>query len=447
MKKKVKISGWGNYPVIEADVKVAGRSADALVSLRGFESLIVRGLGRSYGDSSLNTSILSTLGLNRFLSFDNERGIVECESGTSLKELLDIFVPRGWFPAVTPGTKFVTVGGAIASDVHGKNHHKEGTFTDHLLSLVIMLPNGDVMTCSKSENADFFRAVCGGMGLLGIILAATFKLKKIESSYVRTLTRRAKDLDAIMDLFEEYERFTYSVAWIDCLARGRSLGRSVLMMGEHASVGEVKDHKIIDPLFSSRPATKIKKVPFNFPNFVLNKFTVKSFNYLYYRRYAEGPCEGLADYNAFFYPLDAISHWNRIYGSRGFTQYQFVLPKEASLRGLRRILKAISECGEGSFLAVLKLFGKDNGNLLSFPMEGYTLALDFPITSGLFTFLNELDRIVLDYGGRLYLSKDVRMGKEMFMNSYPYAEKFVQLKRSLDNTNKMQSLQSKRLGI
>jgi decaprenylphospho-beta-D-ribofuranose 2-oxidase len=447
MKKKVKVSGWGNYPVIEADVRVAGRSADARACLHASESLIARGRGRSYGDSSLNDRILSTLGLNRLLSFDRERGIVECEAGTSLEELLDIFVPRGWFPAVTPGTKFVTVGGAIASDVHGKNHHKEGTFTDHLLSFVIMLPTGEVMTCSKTENADVFRAVCGGMGLLGIILSATLKLKKIESSYVRTLTRRAKDLDAIMDLFEEYERFTYSVAWIDCLARGRSIGRSVLLMGEHASAEEVKDRRIAStPLFLPH-APKWKTVPFNFPNFILNKFTVKSFNSLYYRRYAEGPREGLADYDAFFYPLDAVYHWNRIYGSRGFTQYQCVLPKAASREGLHRILRAIGEWGQGSFLAVLKLFGRENGNLLSFPMEGYTLALDFPIVSGLFPFLNELDRVVLDCGGRLYLSKDVRMGEDVFLRGYPHAEKFIRCKHGIDRDNRLQSLQSKRLGI
>jgi decaprenylphospho-beta-D-ribofuranose 2-oxidase len=447
MKKRVKVSGWGNYPVIEAEIKVAGRSTDARACLLAFEPLIARGMGRSYGDSSLNKRILSTLRLNRLLSFDRERGIVECEAGASVEELLDIFVPRGWFPAVTPGTKFVTVGGAIASDVHGKNHHKEGTFTDHLLSFVIMLPTGEVMKCSKTENADVFRAVCGGMGLVGIILSAAFKLKKIESSYVRTLTRKAKDLDAIMDLFEEYERFTYSAAWIDCLARGKRLGRSVIMLGEHASADDVKDRGISGDRLFSRPASKIKTVPCNFPNFVLNKFTAKGFNSLYYRKYAEGAREGLVDYNSFFYPLDAVYHWNRIYGPRGFTQYQFVLPKEASRQGLHRILGEISEWGRGSFLAVLKLFGRDNGNLLSFPMEGYTLALDFPISPGLFGFLDELDRVVLDYGGRLYLSKDARMGGDMFLRSYPYAEEFIRYKHSVDRDNRLQSLQSKRLGI
>jgi decaprenylphospho-beta-D-ribofuranose 2-oxidase len=446
MRKSVKVSGWGNYPLIEADVRVIRRSSETLACIRAFGSCIARGLGRSYGDSSLNSHIISTLGLNRILSFDEEQGIVACEAGMSLKELLDIIIPRGWFLPVTPGTKFVTVGGAIASDVHGKNHHKEGTFSDHVLSFDMMLPEGDILTCSASDNADVFRAVCGGMGLLGIIVSATFTLKKIESSYIRTQTKRVKNLDTIMDLFEEFERFTYSVAWIDCLSKGRSLGRSVLMLGEHATAADVSDWKISVNPFSPRAAKKMT-VPFNLPNGALNKLTVKVFNSLYYRSHAANPREALVHYDTFFYPLDTIYHWNRIYGSRGFTQYQFVLPKIASREGLNKILTAISELGMGSFLAVLKLFGKNNDNLLSFPLEGYTLALDFPITPGLFDFLNELDRVVLDYGGRLYLSKDVRMRKDMFVRSYPHMGKFLDLKQKIDKGNRMQSLQSKRLGV
>ena len=445
-KEDMKVSGWGNYPAIEADVKVARRKGEAPNCMRALESLIARGLGRSYGDSSLNSHIISTLGLNRLLFFDDTQGIVTCEAGVSLKELIDIFLPRGWFLAVTPGTKFVTVGGAIAADIHGKNHHREGTFTEHVLSFDMLLPTGDSVTCSRSENADMFKSVCGGMGLLGIILTATFRLKKIETSCIKSRTQRAKNLDTIMDLFEEHEQSTYSVAWIDCLAKGRNLGRSILMLGEHATAKDLGEWKMSGNSLAVKDRKKIS-VPFNLPNFALNNLTVKSFNCLYYRRHASGPREALVDYDAFFYPLDALYQWNRIYGSRGFTQYQCVLPKASSRQGLHKILTAIGERGLGSFLAVLKLFGRGNDNLISFPMEGYTLALDFPITPGLFDFLNELDRVVLEHGGRLYLAKDVRMGKDMFMSSYPNAGKFVQFKHSIDKDNRLQSLQSKRLGV
>ena len=442
----MKVSGWGNFPVIDADIRVLRNFRDAKACMLGGRSLIARGLGRSYGDSSLNSHIISILGLNRMLSFEEREGIVSCEAGVSLEELLEVFVPRGWFLPVTPGTKFVTVGGAISSDVHGKNHHKDGTFSSHVISFDLMLPNGDVITCSPTRNADFFRAACGGMGLLGFILRATIQLRKIETSYIRTRIHKAKSLNVIMDLFEQNRGFTYSVAWIDCLAKGENLGRSILLMGEHAPVEMVKDLKIYgDPLFSK--SSKKMSVRFNFPNFLLNNLTVKGFNCLYYGKNFKDTDEAIIDYDAFFYPLDAINHWNRIYGSRGFTQYQCVLPKDASRQGLRKILTAISNRGLGSFLAVLKLFGKGNDSLLSFPMEGYTLALDFPIKKGLFDFLTELDGIVLDYGGRLFLAKDVRMKKDMFMKGYTHAEEFIQFKHNIDKENRLQSLQSQRLGI
>ncbi len=442
----MKISGWGNYPRIEAEII----SIDSVKKLKGYlkdsESLIPRGLGRSYGDSSLNTDVISTLKLNRILAFEEKEGIVRGESGVSFKEILDIFVPRGWFLPVTPGTKFVTVGGAIASDVHGKNHHKEGTFSDHLISMDIMLPDGEIVTCSKTSNSDIFKATCGGMGLTGVILNATFKLKKIESAYIKQKTIKAKDLEEIMDLFEKHNDSTYSVAWIDCLGKSKGLCRGILMLGEHATLEDIKNLDISkNPLILKEK--KRLNIPFSFPNFALNKLVVRGYNFLYYSKYPDGVHESIVDYDAFFCHLDSIHNWNRIYGARGFTQYQFVLPKDASKEGLEKILTAVSNSNMGLFLAVLKLFGKGNNNLLSFPMEGYTLTMDFPINPRLFSFLNKLDKIVLDYAGRLYLTKDVRMGEEMFKKSYGNAERFVNFKDSIDRDNKFRSLQSIRIGV
>ncbi len=440
----MKISGWGNYPKIEAHVVKAGSAEKIQEFLNATDVFIPRGLGRSYGDSSLNNNILSTLNLNRMLSFDEKKGILSCESGVHLKDILEVFVPRGWFLPVTPGTKFVTVGGALASDVHGKNHHKEGSFSDHLVSMEILTSEGKSLTCSKSDNSDLFKTTCGGMGLTGIILNAAFKLKRIETAYIRQTTLKTKNLEETMDFFEKYGNVTYSVAWIDCLAKKDNLGRSILMLGEHAAFGDMKSGTGNALVL---PKKKHMNIPASFPNFVLNPLTAKCFNVLYYHKHSNTKSESMVDYDSFFYPLDSIYNWNRIYGSRGFTQYQCVLPFNMSKKGLREILTKISDSGIGSFLAVLKLFGKGNDNLLSFPMEGYTLALDFPISSGLFTFLEEMDKIVLDYGGRLYLSKDVRMRKEMFINSYSNAGEFISAKRLLDTGNKFQSLQSERLGL
>ena len=407
--------------------------------------MIARGLGRCYGDSALSSTIISTEKFRRILAFNPANGEITCEAGVSLEELLEVFVPRGWFLPVTPGTKFITIGGAIASDVHGKNHHVAGSMSNHIISMDVMLGDGKVETCSKNKNPDLFWCTCGGMGLSGIILRATFKMVRISSSYIKQETVKAKNINEIMDIFEESERYSFSVAWIDCLATGENLGRSIMMRGEFAKKDELPDtSKYKTPLFVPN---KFKlMVPFNFPGFVLNPYTVRGFNYLYYNKAPKGTAQSIVDYDTFFYPLDVINNWNRIYGKRGFTQYQFVIPKEGSLEGMKTILTKIAESGQGSFLAVLKLFGKQN-DLISFPRKGYTLALDFAITPTLFDLLDELDKIVLDYSGRLYMTKDVRMSARMFQEGYQNAEKFIQKKKKFDKHNKFQSLQSKRLGI
>jgi len=428
------LSGWGKYPVVESEV--LGFSSETELRERlGVHGVIAQGLLRSYGDSALSEHAITSLRFNRFLSFDPATGLLSCESGVSLSDMLDVFVPRGWFLPVTPGTKFVTLGGAIASDVHGKNHHRSGSFCSHIESMDVMFPSGQVQTCSPSENPELFRATCGGMGLTGVILRATLRLVPIESAYIDQETIRARDLSHIMELFESSTGWTYSVAWIDCLTSGKSLGRSIMMRGEHASGGSL-----------TLPGRRKLNVPINFPGFVLNSLSIRAFNMLYYAKAPSQASKGVVDYDSFFYPLDSVNNWNRIYGARGFTQYQFVLPLNASKEGMEKILKRITASGMGSFLAVLKLFGPQEG-LMSFPMEGYTLALDFPIRRGLFELLDELDRMVVDYGGRLYLTKDVRMSAATLRSSYKGLNEFLSLREKYDPGGRLSSLQSRRLEI
>ncbi|MAT40343.1 MAG: FAD-linked oxidase [Ectothiorhodospiraceae bacterium] len=441
----MKVANWGNYPVVDAEVRNFRNVDELREILENGSSLIARGLGRCYGDSSLNETIISTSKWKRILDFDRQTGKVKCEAGVSLDDILKVFVPRGWFPAVTPGTKFVTIGGAIASDVHGKSHHVTGSFSNYVDDITIMLSDGRILTCSKELNADLFWSTCGGMGLTGVILEATISLIPIETSYIIQEVVKTKNIGEIMTLFEESEAWTYSMAWIDCLATGESLGRSVMMRGEHA-----KHEDLLSDRSRKQPLTLHKEsslnVPFNFPSFTLNGLSMKAFNTLYYAKAPAQYKKSIVHYDPFFYPLDAVHNWNRIYGKRGFVQYQFVLPKENSREGLPAILRKISEHGKGSFLAVLKLFGPQE-TVISFPMEGYALALDFPITKNLFPFLDSLDEMVQYYGGRIYLTKDARMSAETFRNGYPHLGMFEKSRTKFDREQKFESLQSKRLGL
>ncbi|WP_020531113.1 FAD-binding oxidoreductase [Flexithrix dorotheae] len=437
MKKKV--TNWGNYPVIHVEEKQFSfqNELSEINHIKG--NIIARGLGRCYGDASLGDNIISTLKFDKVLSFSKETGEIECESGVSLADILDFSVPSGWFLPVTPGTKFVTVGGAVASDVHGKNHHVEGSFSNHVIHIKILLSNGEIVICGPNSNKELFEATCGGMGLTGLIISVKFKLKQIETAYISQKQIKANNLEEIINLFQEHKEATYSMAWIDCLKKGRNFGRSILMVGEHAKKSEIKKK---DPLIL--PSKMKLSIPFNFPGFILNTFSIKSFNFLYYHKNTKRTIENIIPYEPFFYPLDSILNWNRMYGKNGFVQYQFVLPLENSHKGLIDILTRISKKGMGSFLAVLKLFGKQE-SLISFPMEGFTLALDFPIKKGLFEFLNELDKVVLNYGGRIYLTKDARMNSEVFWNSYPNINQFLSIVNKYNPEFKYSSLQSKRL--
>jgi decaprenylphospho-beta-D-ribofuranose 2-oxidase len=434
---KKSISNWNNYPVVQA--KEISFDYPKELALKLTQSSIPHGNGRCYGDASLSTDVVNTLRYDKVLAFDEHHGIITCQSGVLLSDLLQIIVPRGWFLPVTPGTKFITVGGAVASDVHGKNHHVDGAFSNQVVTMSVLTGTGEILICSKTQNSDLFWATCGGMGLTGIILDVTFHLKKIQSSHIRQKQIKASNLEEVMALFDANKESTYSVAWIDCLKTGDSFGRSILMLGEHAGTDETPvEHKLL------AKEKSLMTVPFHFPSFVLNGYSVKIFNALFYAKNYKKEIDNVVHYDGFFYPLDSILEWNKIYGKKGFVQYQFVLPLQTSKQGLIDILKRISKMGMGSFLAVLKLFGKQD-NLISFPMEGYTLALDFPIKKGLFEFLDELDQVVADYGGRIYLSKDARMKKEIFWKTYPHAGEFQQILRKYDPDKKFNSLLSERL--
>lgn len=443
------IKNWGNYPAIDTIMETPADEADALRRIATGAPAIGRGLGRCYGDSALNpTRILSSSRMDHMLEFNPETGVLVAEAGVSLAEIVEVFAPKGWFVPVTPGTKFVTLGGAVASDVHGKNHHVSGTFGQHVLFVDIITAESGLVRCSPEENADLFHATLGGHGLTGLIVAVAVRLVRIPSVWIRQRGVKARNLAEIMEAFETYAHYTFSVAWIDCLKRGNAMGRSFLMCGEFATPDELPARRRAKPF--AVPAARPLSVPFYFPGIALNSLSVKAFNALYYGKAPAGVSDTIVSYNSFFYPLDAIHHWNRIYGKRGFTQYQCVIPKEASQIGLPHILKRISESGLGSFLAVLKLFGKQEtfaGNI-SFPMEGYTLALDFPISSRLFPVLDELDQIVLDYGGRHYLTKDVRLSPETLYMGYGKAiDEFLEVKNRWDPHQQFYSLQSQRVGL
>jgi len=429
-------TSWGNYPITQ-NIEFKFENNDSLKSIISEQdSVIARGNGRSYGDSALSQNIINAKPHDYFISFNEEQGLLHIQSGVLLSDILNSFVPRGWFLKVTPGTKLITVGGAIASDVHGKNHHIAGCFSESVESFRLILPDGNIVECSKSENTDLFKATCGGMGLTGIILDATIQLKRINSQYLNQTTIKTKNLKETFDAFEKHKSSEYSVAWIDCLAQKDDIGKSLVMVGEFRDDGKL----------GYRSKKKLT-IPFNFPTFILNNWTVKIFNWLYYGKVKGKVSKQRVDIDSFFYPLDSIGDWNKIYGKNGFTQYQFILPMASSYDGLMEILQVISKSGKGSFLAVLKLYGKANDNYLSFPMEGYSLALDFKIEKGLFDLLDELDQIVVKYKGRIYLAKDVRVSKEFFEQGYPNIDKFRVLRKTYKMNNKFNSLQSKRVGI
>lgn len=430
------IKSWGNFQTKPNKLISFSSRSELLSILAEKKQIIPRGNGKSYGDSSLNDQIINTLNRNIFINFDRKTGILNCQSGVLLDDIINIFVPLGWFLNVTPGTKFITVGGAIASDVHGKNHHLVGTFSNFVLSFNLAMPDGNILQCSSTENKTLFQATCGGMGLTGVILDAKIQLRRIPSALMEQMTIKTKNLEETLQVFERYKNASYSVAWIDCLTRKKSLGRGLFMSGEHADAGG----------FDFQQKRKLT-VPINFPSFSFNFFSAKLFNMLYYHKGNSSYIKQKISIDSFFYPLDQINHWNRIYGKSGLIQYQFVLPKKNSLLGMRAILNKISDAKKVGFLAVLKLFGKSNQNYLSFPIKGYTLAIDFRREPDLFPLLEQLDKIVVEYGGRIYLAKDCRISKKIFEQGYPNIQLFRDIRKKYHLNESLSSFQSQRIDI
>ena len=405
-------SSWGMLGKVSHAVSRPAFLDEAVAAAaRSEKPTLCYGLGRSYGDVCLNTGgrLVVTDRLDHLLAFDCERGVVRAEAGLSLDALLQVIVPRGWFVPVTPGTKFVTLGGAVANDVHGKNHESAGTIGSHVLSLGLARSSGEVMTLSPNAGSDLFAATIGGLGLTGVILWVELQLVPIRSAFIDAEILPMADLEAFFRLANDSRDWPYTVAWVDCFARGSATGRGFFIRGRHSDKGDLV----------VQPGSRVT-VPVDAPGALLNAHTIRLFNALYYRRpWATGPKR--MHYGPFFYPLDAIGRWNRLYGSRGFFQHQSVVPMTNAMESTRKLLSLTAEHAEGSFLAVLKLLGdRPSPGVLSFPMQGATLALDFP-NKGDSTrrLLARMTDVVMEAGGRLYPAKDATMSGEAFRAGYP----------------------------
>ena len=447
------LSGWGCYPVQSCVLERPERYADLRPDT---PTLIARGQGRSYGDASLNENgcVVLTERIDRMLALDVKLGILKAEAGVTLAEILPVIVKQGWFLPVTPGTKFVSLGGCIAADVHGKNHHHVGSFSDHVIAFELIVADGSQKTCSATENAEIFWATVGGMGLTGMIGEVTLKLIPVETAQMMVTHQAAGNLLALFQKLQDPDLDDqYSVAWIDCLARGDNLGRGIAMFGHHASAAEFAASEnakfrnaSLSPL-ESKPK-RHRSLPFNFPAWVLNPLSIRLFNKLFYFKEGRKKSAFISDIDTYFYPLDSIGHWNRMYGKRGFVQYQCVIPEKTALEGITELLQELSSSRRSSFLAVLKRFGAQGKGMLSFPTSGYTLALDLPIRDkGLFSLLDKLDHIVLHHGGRVYLAKDARLSAESFKTMYSLHDEWLKIKNAIDPNHRFSSSLSRRLNI
>lgn len=443
--------GWGRYPRVRAHCTRPERRREVLEALRerGGDPLLAHGLGRSYGDAALieGGRVVLTRRLDRMLAFDPETGWLRAEAGVSIEDLLKVFVPRGFFPPVVPGTQFVTLGGALACDIHGKNHHVDGTFADHVRRVEILTAAGDLVICDATHEPELFWATVGGMGLTGLILSMEVRLHRIESPYIEMESIRVENLDHFFEVSAESGDFTHTVSWIDCVARGRRMGRGIFMRGRHAGPAAAPRGPDLREKVLER-VSPLLEVPFDAPGWLLNHATIRAFNEAYYRKQLRARQSSVVHYEPFFFPLDFVRDWNRLYGPRGFLQYQLVVPPDPEHRAIREILEAISGSGMASFLAVIKEFGDRVHGGLSFPAPGVTLALDFPhYGAPLFELLDRLDAIVADAGGRVYLCKDARLSRPMFRRMYPDWERWRAVRDRWDPEGVFQSALARRLGL
>ena len=412
-----RFESWGRYPTLQADVVPLSWTSDFPPPKLPATRLLPVGAGRSYGDVCLleNGTLLHTRGIDRLLAFDPETGVLRCEAGVTLAEILDFAVPRGFFLPVTPGTKYVTVGGAIANDIHGKNHHLAGTFAHHVQRFELVRSDGTRLLCSPAENQEWFAATIGGMGLTGLITWADVRLRPIVSRSIDYVGEKFVGIDEFLDLARKATA-EYTVAWIDCVSTGKNFARGIFMQGEHSrepgKLGKSKEPWLTFPI--------------DLPAFALNHFSMSAFNTAYYHKQLPKVKRAKVDYEPFFYPLDSVLHWNRMYGKKGLLQFQNVIPHEGGREGMVEILKAITRSGLASFLAVIKFFGDvPSLGMMSFPQPGIMLALDFPIRPEVsFDLLDRLARITLEYGGRMYSAKDARMTAEQYQSFYPQWREF-----------------------
>ncbi len=435
------MTGWGRIGVPGHEV----RSPD--LERLSETAVLSRGLGRSYGDSSLPPpgvhEVASTTLADRLLAFDPATRILRAEAGTSLLALNRLFLERGVFVPVTPGTQFVTLGGMVASDVHGKEHHVRGCFGEHVTELRMRVADGRVVTCSDTENADLFRATIGGMGLTGHILEVSVRMLPIASPWIRQRSVRVDDLDAFLSALREHAgRFPYTVGWIDCLTRGRHMGRGILMAGDWAPAGD-------GPSRFPVPHPRLT-LPFELPSALLGgrrlgRLSVSAFNEVFFRRHVPREREALVHWETFFYPLDVVREWNRMYGPRGFTQYQCVIPEHARPGAAKRVLEILTRSGSASFLCVIKDCGPEGKGMLSFPMKGISIALDIPVRDDTQSVVDALNEQVIREGGRIYLTKDGFTRADHFRVMEPRLPAFLEVRRRWDPAARIRSAQSVRL--
>jgi len=442
--------GWGRYPRVSATCTRPERISEARAALadRDGAPVLAHGLGRSYGDAALlrDGRVVLTRRLDRMLGFDAETGWVRCEAGVSIADLIATFAPRGFFPPVVPGTKFVTVAGALANDIHGKNHHVDGCWSDHVRNVEMLTAAGEQVICDAEQEPELFWATAGGLGLTGLILAMDVKLVPIGGPYIEMESIRVESLDHFFEVSAESAGFSHTVSWVDCVTTGRAMGRGIFMRGRYAPPGVDGDdglamrlEKLLGPMLD---------VPVDGPSWLLNKATVTLFNQAYFHRHPKGRKSSIVHFEPFFFPLDALQNWNRLYGERGFLQYQLVVPPDPEHRAIRRILEEITGSGMASFLSVIKEFGDRDHGGLSFPRAGVTLALDIANHGQpLLDLLDRLDAIVLDAGGRLYLGKDARASRETFRRMYPRWEAWKAVRDKWDPDRVFQSELGRRLGL